>query len=208
MGPAHTFAVALTATATLALAGCGGDRQPAAPSPTSSSPTSPSPGPAASNPAPPNAVAPALGQPGDYTALLISAADIGPDFTAYGAPTQNPNGVPGVGLSFNTADTSRVIVDGVTVFADPAAAAQAIAGHPFPSVDQPAPQPFPVGQQGKIATGTSPDKQNAVTEVLFAEGRATVNLIFKTAAGSPTPPDFVLDIARKQDAAVKNGLPS
>lgn len=207
MGTRRTCGVVAATTVALALAGCGAHQKAAAPPSTSALPPSPAPGPAASNPAPPNAVAPALGQPGDYTALLISAADIGQDFTAYGAPTQNPNGIPGVGLSFNTADASRVIVDGVTVFADPAAAAQAIAGHPFPSVDQPAPQPFPVGAGGKIATGSSPDKLNAVTEVLFGEGRATVDLIFKTAAGSPTAPEFVLDIAHKQDQAVKSGLP-
>lgn len=204
MGTARTSAAVLTATAMLALAGCAGDHK--APAPSATPGPSSTPGPAASS-APPS-TAPALGQPGDYTALLIKAADIGPDFSAFAPPTLNPNGVPGVGQSFNTADTSRVIVDGITIFADAASAAQGIAGHPFPSVDQPSPQPFPVGVDGKIATGTSPDKQLAVTEVLFGEGKATVNLIFKTAAGSPEASDFVLDVARKQDTAVKNGMPS
>jgi hypothetical protein len=54
----------------------------------------------------------------------------------------------------------------------------------------------------------SPDNTKSVTEVVFGEGRAAVNLVFMNAPDSPPAPDFVLDVARKQDQAVKSGLPS
>jgi hypothetical protein len=151
---------------------------------------------------------PALGQTGDYTAALIKASDIGPDFTGYGQPTQNAGGLPGVGQSFNNADGTRIVVASILVLADPAAAAQAVATHPFPKVNAPTPQPFEVGTNGRIATGMSPDNTKSVTEVVFGEGRAAVNLVFMNAPDSPPAPDFVLDVARKQDLAAKNGVPS
>jgi hypothetical protein len=47
-----------------------------------------------------------------------------------------------------------------------------------------------------------------VTYVTFAEGRVCVDLEFDSAPNDPAPQDVVLDIARKQDALVKNRLPS
>ena len=70
------------------------------------------------------------------------------------------------------------------------------------------PQPFEVGTNGRVATGMSPDNTKSVTEVVFGEGRAAINLVFMNAPSSPPAPDFVLDVAHKQDAAVKSGLPS
>lgn len=156
-----------------------------------------------------SSVAPASpAQPSDYTAALIKASDIGPDYTAYGQPTLNPGGLAGVGQSFNTADTTRVVVDGIMVQADPELAKQSAVEHNFPKVNAPTPQPFDVGSNGRIATGMSPDNTKAVTEVIFSEGRATVNLVFMSPPDSPPAPDFVLDVARKQDAAVKSAVPN
>jgi hypothetical protein len=44
--------------------------------------------------------------------------------------------------------------------------------------------------------------------VMFTEGKTFVDIEFESAAGDPLPPDFVLDVARKQDAAIKAGLPA
>ena len=70
-----------------------------------------------------------------------------------------------------------------------------------------APQPFDVGSNGQMAAGLAPNQAKAVTEVLFVEGRALVDLVFQSAPSDPPPADAVLTVARKQDTAVKNGLP-
>ena len=56
--------------------------------------------------------------------------------------------------------------------------------------------------------GPSPDNSKAVTYVTFAEGRVGVDLEFDSAPNDPAPRDVVLDIARRQDAIVKDKLPS
>ncbi len=53
---------------------------------------------------------------------------------------------------------------------------------------------------------TDPAKQMEISEVVFTEGRAVVDLEFDCAPGNPTPAEVLLDHARKQDAAVKHGL--
>jgi hypothetical protein len=196
--------VAAAVLAVAATAGCSSDNT-ASPSSTASAASTSAAAAGTSDAAQPS---PALGQTGDYTAALIKASDIGPDFTGYGQPTQNAGGLPGVGQSFNNADGTRIVVASILVLADPAAAQQAVATHPFPKVNAPTPQPFEVGTNGQIASGMSPDNTKSVTEVVFGEGRAAVNLVFMNAPDSPPAPDFVLDVARKQDQAVKSGLPS
>lgn len=59
-----------------------------------------------------------------------------------------------------------------------------------------------------MLSGTSADKSIAVTSVLFTEGKALVNLEFDTAANDPIDAGVATDIARKQDAAIKSGLPT
>lgn len=197
--------VAVAVLAIAATAGCSSD-DTASPSSSASSASSTSAAAASTSDAAP--ASPALGQTGDYTGLLIKASDIGPDFTAYGQPTQNPGGMPGAGQSFNTADGTRIVLASVLILADPAATEQAVTTHPFPKVNAPNPQPFEVGTNGRIATGMSPDNAKSVTEVVFGEGRAAINLVFMNAPDNPPASDLVLAVARKQDEAVKSGLPS
>ena len=83
----------------------------------------------------PNSSVPA--QPSDYTGLLIQATDIDAPipFTA-GPPTNNPNGQPGVAITFSTqphtADQNGLTVkevhirDTIQVLPDPAAATSAL----------------------------------------------------------------------------------
>ena len=51
-----------------------------------------------------------------------------------------------------------------------------------------------------------PSKQMEISEAVFIEGRAVVDFEFDCSLGNPTPNDVFLDLVRKQDAAVKNGL--
>jgi len=146
----------------------------------------------------------------DYSALLITADEVGPSAFADGPPTANPGGVTGVGQVFKNPDGMRAILDTIVVYPDAASAAPMI-----PAMKDElgkkitgALQPVDVGSNGFMVVGpaTDPAKQMEISEVVFTEGRALVDLEFDCAPGNPTPTDILLDLARKQDAAVKNGL--
>jgi hypothetical protein len=47
-----------------------------------------------------------------------------------------------------------------------------------------------------------------VTVLLFTEGRALANLEFDSAPNDPIDAAAALDVGRKQDAALKNKVPS
>jgi hypothetical protein len=216
------FAATVAAVLALAAAGCGNDSGTSSSSTTSSasatsstsattSSASAAPSGAPGTPgAEPNvAYAPA----GDYSGLLIKPTDIGPDVVAPNPPVQNPNGAgqTGIGQLFTSPDGSRKIADTITLFADPATASSVAASmNDAMSKDVPgAPaQKIDVGTNGQMFAGQSPDKANAVTELSFASGKAVVFFIFQSAPNDPISADAALDIARKQEAAVKAGLPS
>ena len=167
----------------------------------------------------PNSSAPA--QPSDYTGLLIQATDIDAPipFTA-GPPTNNPNGQPGVAITFSTqphtADQNGLTVkevhirDTIQVLPDPAAATSALNSAKTGQgsvVKDPKTDPANVGTDGTTSSGTSPDGSKGVTVLLFTEGRGFVTLEFVGAADTPPPPpEFVTDVGQKQDAMVKKGL--
>ncbi|MEE3754299.1 hypothetical protein [Mycobacterium intracellulare] len=201
----RTSAVGLAATAMLlsaAMAGCGEDKSSTAPSGSTSSSSS-----AVSS-------SPSLspGAPADYSSLLIKPADVGPRATADGPPSQNPGGIVGVGQVFKNPDGKRTIVDTVAVFPDAATADQTAAnmrdvvGKKVNGQQQ----PIDVGSNGFMVIGQSSDPANPmeISEAVFVEGRAMVDLESDCVIGNPTPADILLDLARKQDAAVKAGLPA
>jgi hypothetical protein len=147
--------------------------------------------------------------PGDYSSLLIAPADVGTNAAPQGPAQLNPGGNPGVGQVFASPDGARRVVDTILVFPDAATAesnfesnnatmSEAVTG---------APAPAPVGTKGSIATGTSPDGTKAVTVVMFTDGRALVNMSFESAPEDGVPQEIALQIAQKQDDAVKAGLP-
>jgi hypothetical protein len=122
----------------------------------------------------------------------------------------NPDNTPGVGQVYTSADKTRQITDTIVVFDDPATAASNFESNKatLNTIVTGTPQPAEVGQSGTVAAGTSPDGVKAVTVVMFNEGRALVHLKFESAPNDPVLPEIALEVARKQDAAVKNGLPS
>jgi hypothetical protein len=207
MNSARTSAAGFAVTAVLAgaaLAGCGGDRDTSSPSRASSTSSASSSSSTSSAEASPSAV-----QPSDYSALLIEPGDVGPDATSPDKPVLNPNGVPGVAQLFASPNGSRRVGDTILVFADPAAAATGLenAKASMGSEVTGTPQPIDVGSNGTMIAGNSPDNSKAVTVVMFTEGRALVNLQFESAPDDPIVPEAALEIAHKQDDAVKNGLP-
>lgn len=59
-----------------------------------------------------------------------------------------------------------------------------------------------------MIVGTSPDNTKSVTYVVFSEGRVVVDLEFDGGPNDAAPQDFVLDMAKKQDQAVKTRMRS
>ena len=179
--------------------GCGGGNKGSSPSSSASSASS-----AASGTAAPSE------QPTDYSALLIKPSDIGGDLNAPQPPVLNPNGAPGVAQLFATADNSRRIGDTILIVADPATAAAGVENTKtnYGGKVSGTWQPVDVGSNGAMISGTSPDNSQAVTVLLFNEGKALVNLEFDSAPNDPIDADVAKDIGRKQDAAIKKGLPN
>jgi len=151
---------------------------------------------------------------------LIQATDIDAPvpFTA-GPPTSNPNGQPGIAITFSTqphtADQNGLTVkevhirDTIQVLPDPAAATSALNSAKTGQgsvVKDPKTDSTNVGTDGTTLSGKSPDGSKGVTVLLFTEGRGFVTLEFDGPVDSLPPPDFVTDVGQKQDAAVKKGL--
>ncbi|MEB4209176.1 hypothetical protein [Mycobacterium sp. 94-17] len=179
--------------------GCGGAGESASPSSSSAASSSSS-----------TVTGPPSDQPSDYGFLLIKPNDVGGGLTAPQAPMLNPNNAPGVAQLFANADSSRRLWDTIVVAADPPAAAAELAatqGSYHGKVNG-SWQPLAVGANGVTISGVSPDNSQAMTVLVFTEGKALVTLEFDSAPNEPTDPAAALDIARKQDAAIKAGLPS
>ena len=68
--------------------------------------------------------------------------------------------------------------------------------------------PADVGTGGVTAIGSNSDNSKSRARLVFTEGKAFVQIEFFNPGNDPLKPDFVLDIARKQDAAIKAGLPA
>jgi hypothetical protein len=207
MNTVRASALGITATAVLISAtvvGCGGDKNTAASSGSASS-SATSFSSSASAPASP-------GAPADYSHLLIKPSDIGPNATADGPPSQNPSGITGVGQVFKNPDGKRTIIDTIAVFPDAGTANQTAAnmrdvvGKKVNGQQQ----PIDVGTKGflVIGQGTDPANPMEISEAVFVVGRAMVDLESDCVIGNPTPADVMLDLARKQEAAVKAGLPA
>lgn len=152
---------------------------------------------------------PPPGQPTDYGYLLIKPGDVGGGLTAPQSPMLNPNNAPGVAQLFANADNSRRLWDTIVVAADPSAAAAELAGAKSDYAGKVVGnwQPVAVGANGAIVSGASPDNSQAMTVVMFTEGKAFATLEFDSAPNDPFDPAAALDVARKQDTAIKNGLP-
>lgn len=194
-GCAVVVAVAVVAGAS----GCGSDTKAAS----SSSPASP-------NSVPSSTGSTAEAQPSNYTSLLMKPNEMGGDFSAARPPVLNPNGVPGVEQLFANPDNSRRIDDTILIFADPGAAAEQLAPTKATYADKVVGgswQPADVGAGGSLISGTSPDNSHAVTVLLSTAGRALVSLEFEGAPSDPIDASVAADIGRKQNAAIKSGLP-
>lgn len=198
----HVTAMTAIVAVGAASAGCGGADESSSPSVTESSPSASPTGSSAVTGPPP-------GQPTDYGFLLIKPSDVGLGLTAPQSPMLNPNNAPGVAQLFANADSGRRLWDTIVVTADPSAAAAELAGSKSDYAGKVVGdwRPLAVGANGSAISGASPDNSQAMTVLLFTEGKALVTLEFVSAPNDPFDPAAALDIARKQDEAIKRGLP-
>jgi hypothetical protein len=209
-----TMLAGLTATTLVvgvAVTGCGNNKSS---TPSSSAKSATSSSSAASSSAPTSSSGAA--QPTDYSNLLIKPADIvvpGDTFNLMQTvPIPNPAGISGL---FMNQGNSRTIDDTIYVYSDPGAAAQArdaavkSLSDPDLGVRGATPTPVDVGSGGTMAIGTTVKSEGpkAKASMMFTEGKTFVDLEFESPSGDPVPQDFVVDVARKQDAAIKAGLP-
>lgn len=189
-------------TVTVVVTGCGDYHK-------TSTPTYSTTSAATSSSASSMVTAPSPGQAPDYSSLLIKPSDIGGDFKSPQPPVLNPNNATGVAQLFANPDNSRRIGDTILIVADPAVAKASIertkanyAGKVSGTW-----QPVDVGSNGFMISGNSPDNSQAVTVLLFSEGKAVVNIEFDSAPNDPIDPAIAIDVGRKQQAAIKSGLP-
>jgi hypothetical protein len=197
-GRSGTAGLAVAIVVISASAGCGSTDKAASPSSTSPASTSSS-----------AVTGPPSGKPADYGFLLIKSNDVGGGLTAPQSPMLNPNNAPGVAQLFANGDSSRRLWDTIVVAADPSAAVAELAATQgsYNGKVSGSWQPLAVGANGVTISGTSPDNSQTMTVLIFTEGKALVTLEFDNPPNEPVDPAVALDIGRKQDAAIKAGLP-
>lgn len=149
----------------------------------------------------------------DYSRLLITAADLSDsdDTFSVRSESENPNGLPGASALFVNADDTRAIANTYVVYPDAATASATLrqaAATINTMVSGGTPSPSPVGSEGTMISGTSPDGAKAVTLLLFTQGPALVRLEFDSAPGDVTTDQFVTAIGKMQQIALRVGLPA
>jgi hypothetical protein len=197
-----------------AVTGCGSDKSP---SPSSSTKSSTSTSSAASSSSAAPTSSSGAAQPSDYSNLLIKATDIVVPGDSFNGPKtrQLTDPAPGIEGVFTNQAGSRSVIDSLLVYPDPGAAdkdrdslTKSYVDPQNGAIKGGTPAPADVGVGGTIISGPSADSTKAKTSVIFGEGKVVALVEFESAPNDPVPAEVALDVARKQDAAIKAGLPS
>lgn len=150
----------------------------------------------------------------DYSRLLLEPGDVSSPadtFSTRSSP-HSTDGSDGVAELLVNQDDTRAI--DITILVLPDAATATTTLHTTVGsigtvvTGDGSPQPSSVGTDGTVVSGTSPDGAKAVTVLLFTQGRAVVRMEFGSAPDDPTPGEFVADVGKKQQIAVRSGLSS
>lgn len=148
----------------------------------------------------------------DYSRLLLRAEDLSDaedTFAVRSTTPGGPDGLPGASALFVNEDDTRAISDTVVIYPDAATAATTLR-EALPTIGTvvagATPRPAPVGSDGTMAVGTSPDGSKAATLLLFTQGPALVRLEFESAPGDATTDEFVINIGKMQQIALRTGL--
>ncbi len=148
----------------------------------------------------------------DYSRLLLRAGDLSDadDTFAARSSTATPTDIPGASMLFVNAPDTRAISVTVAVYPSAATATATLreaVATANKAVTGGLPQPLPVGTDGTVIKGTSPDGGMDVTLVLFTHGPALARLEFNSATGDAATDQFVTNIAKMQYVALRVGLP-
>lgn len=153
-------------------------------------------------------------QQADYSRLLLQPGDLSDDedtFTEQSSAPSGPDGLPGASALFVNQDDTRAISDTIVIYADAETAADTLKAA-LPTIGSTitgaTTRPAPVGSNGTMAVGTSADGSKATTLLLFNEGPALVRLEFQSAPGDVTTDQFVINIGKMQQIALRTGLAS
>jgi hypothetical protein len=148
----------------------------------------------------------------DYRTLLVQPEDLARPETGYTVPepaTLNPDNIPGAEVMLTSDDGTNAI--GITVIilaeesAAPAELPQAVT-HLKTVVSNQAPAPFKAGDEGYVVSGTTPDRTQTATALMYRYKRALIRIDFYTLPGQPTPESTLLDVSQKQTALIRVGL--
>lgn len=148
----------------------------------------------------------------DYSRLLLRPADLSDSedtFTEQSTTPSGPDGLPGASALYVNQDDTRAIADTIVIYPDAETAATTLrAALPTlgSTLTDATSRPAPVGTDGTMAIGMSKDGSKAATLLLFTEGPALVRLEFQSAPGDVTTDDFVIDIGKMQQIALRTGL--
>ncbi len=161
--------------------------------------------------APSTTKSPATSAATDYRRLLLTAADLtdADDAFTERSKESQPNGTPGASAFFVNRGDDRAISDTFLVYPEAATATATLkqAAGTLPTlVAGGTPTPLAVGTDGVTISGTYPDQGKAVTLVFFTQGRALVRLEFQSATGDSTTDQFVTNVAKMQQIALRIGL--
>lgn len=149
----------------------------------------------------------------DYSRLLLQPADVSDNedtFTEQSTTPSGPDGLPGASALYVNQDDTRAIADTIVIYPDAQTAATTLR-EALPALGSTltgaTSRPAPVGTDGTMAVGTSKDGSKAVTLLLFTQGPALVRLEFQSAPGDVTTDEFVVNIGKMQQIALRAGLP-
>lgn len=149
----------------------------------------------------------------DYARLLLTASDLSDDEDTFTVQSTNPgpDGLPGASALFVNQDDTRAIADTIVVYPDAETASRTLRDA-LPSIGSvvagATPRPAPVGTDGTLAVGTSPDGAKAATLLVFTHGPALVRLEFQSALGDATTDRYVITVGKMQEIALRPGLSS
>lgn len=150
----------------------------------------------------------------DYSRLLLQPADLSDNedtFREQSSTPSGPDGLPGASALFVNQDDTRAIADTIVIYPDAETAANTLR-EALPALGSTltgaTSRPAPVGTAGTMAVGLSKDGSKATTLLLFTEGPALVRLEFQSAPGDVTTDEFVINIGKMQQIALRAGLPS
>lgn len=149
----------------------------------------------------------------DYSRLLLQPADVSDNedtFTEQSSTPSGPDGLPGASALYVNQDDTRAIADTIVIYPDAETAATTLRDA-LPALGTTltgaTARPAPVGTDGTMAVGMAKDGSKAITLLLFTEGPALVRLEFQSAPGDVTTDEFVINIGKMQQIALRAGLP-